>query len=125
MQQFVVCNGDADGLCAAVQWRLHRATPATLVTGLKREIQLLERVQACAGDEVAVFDVSMRRNHRALLRLLDAGVRVRYFDHHAADDIPAHPLLEAHIDHASGVCTSLIVDRCLGGAFHRWALVGA
>jgi len=121
-----VCNGDADGLCAAVQWQLHRqAPPALLVTGLKREIELLERVEAGAGDTVNVFDLSLQRNRAALLRLLGTGVTVRYFDHHAADDIPQHPLLEAHIDRASDVCTSLIVDRTLGGALRGWALVGA
>ena len=121
-----VCNGDADGLCAAVQWQLYRrAPPSRLVTGLKREIELLERVEAGAGDTVNVFDLSLQRNRAALLRLLGTGVTVRYFDHHAADDIPQHPLLEAHIDRASDVCTSLIVDRTLGGALRGWALVGA
>lgn len=120
-----VCNGDADGLCAVVQWRLHQPQAATLVTGLKREIELLERVQAGPGDEVLVCDLSLRRNRAALMRLLDAGVRVRYFDHHEAGDIPVHPLLEAHIDIAGDVCTSLLVDRHLGGAFRAWAVVGA
>lgn len=49
--------------------------PATLLTGLKREIALLERVHANAGDEVNVFDLSMQRNRAALLGLLDVGVR--------------------------------------------------
>ena len=120
-----VCNGDADGLCAALQWRLHDPGPATLVTGPKRDIALLERVQAGAGDEVNVFDLSMQRNRAALVRLLDAGVQVRYFDHHAVDDIPAHALLDAQIDCAGDVCTSLLVDRRLGGAWRPWALVGA
>jgi hypothetical protein len=120
-----VCNGDADGLCAALQWRLHDPGPATLVTGPKRDIALLERVQAGAGDEVNVFDLSMQRNRAALVRLLDAGVQVRYFDHHAVDDIPAHALLDAQIDCAVDVCTSLLVDRRLGGAWRPWALVGA
>lgn len=124
-QRFDVCNGDADGLCAAVQWRLHEQVPATLVTGLKREITLLERVHADAGDEVNVFDLSMQRNRVALLRLLDAGVRVRYFDHHAVHDIPSHLLLEAHVDCANDICTSLLVDRRIGGALRAWALVGA
>lgn len=57
-------------------------------------------------------------------RLLDAGVRVRYFDHHVVEDMPAHPLLESHVDTATDVCTSLLVDRHLGGAFRAWALVG-
>jgi hypothetical protein len=32
-------------LCAALQWRLHERLPATLQTGLKRDIALLERVR--------------------------------------------------------------------------------
>src|SRR5262245_19810075 len=103
-RRFDVCNGDADGLCAAVQWRLHEPAPAQLVTGLKREIELLERVDASAGDEVNVFDLAMQRNEAALRRLLDAGVRVRYFDHHAIRELPQHALLEAHVDRASDVC---------------------
>ena len=123
-QRFDVCNGDADGLCAALQWRLHEPAPATLQTGLKRQIALLERVHASVGDEVNVFDLSMQRNRAALLGLLGAGVRVRYFDHHAVRDIPSHPLLEVQVDCASDVCTSLLVDRRIGGAFRAWALVG-
>ena len=125
MRAFDVCNGDADGLCATLQWRLAAGTPATLVTGLKRDLALLERVDAAAGDEVNVFDLSMQRNRAALRRLLEAGVRVRYVDHHAAGEVPVHPRLEAHLDAASDVCTSLLVDRLLGGALRGWALVGA
>jgi len=125
MQRFDVCNGDADGLCATVQWRWHEPAQAQLITGLKREIALLSRVRAQAGDEVNVFDLSMQRNLPALQHLLDAGVRVRYVDHHATGTVPAHPLLQAHVDLGSEVCTSLLVDRLLDGACRRWALVGA
>lgn len=120
-----VCNGDADGLCSVVQWRLHEPQAACLVTGLKRDIALLERVRAAGGDRLLVCDVSMRRNLLPLKRLLAAGVAVRYFDHHEVDEIPSHPLLDAHIDVASDICTSLLVDRYLGGRFRAWAVVGA
>jgi hypothetical protein len=50
---------------------------------------------------------------------------MRYFDHHAVERIPDHPLLETHIDCASDVCASLLVDRHFSGAFRAWALVGA
>lgn len=67
-------------------------SPLTLVTGLKRGIALLARVPAVAGDEVLVCDLSMERNLVALVGLLDRGVRVRYFDHHALlREIPKHP----------------------------------
>lgn len=125
LRRFDVCNGDADGLCSVVQWRLHDPAPSTLVTGLKREIALLERVDAQAGDEVLVCDLSMQRNREALLRLLERGARVRYFDHHAVCDVPEHPGLEAHVDVSAAVCTSAIVDRFLDGACRAWAAVGA
>lgn len=125
MQRFDVCNGDADGLCATVQWRCHEPAQAQLITGLKRDIALLAQVQAKAGDEVNVFDLSMQRNQPALQQLLDAGVRVRYVDHHATGTVPDHPLLQAHVDLGSEVCTSLLVDRLLDGACRHWALVGA
>lgn len=124
MRRFDVCNGDADGLCAVRQWRLHEPVQATLITGLKREIDLLRRVPIDAADEVLVCDLSMQRNRQALLALLAAGVPVRYFDHHAAGEVPRHERLEAHIDTGSEVCTSLLVDRLLGGRFRAWALVG-
>ncbi|HQY27534.1 MAG TPA: hypothetical protein PK956_08615 [Burkholderiaceae bacterium] len=124
-RRFDVCNGDADGLCAVVQWRLHEPSAATLVTGLKREIALLERVPARAGDEVLVCDLSLERNRAALLEMLGRGARVRYFDHHACGEVPVHPGLDAHIDLASGICTSMLVDRYLDGRFRAWAVVGA
>ncbi len=124
-RRFDVCNGDADGLCAVRQWRLHEPAAATLVTGLKREIALLQRVPVAAANEVLVCDVSLERNRAALLELLAHGVRVRWFDHHAAGEVPADPGLEAHLDFGADICSSLLVDRHLGGRHRAWALAGA
>ena len=41
-----VFDGDADGLCALHQFRLKNPAPAKLVTGVKRDIKLLDRVEA-------------------------------------------------------------------------------
>ena len=125
MRRFDVFNGDADGICALHQLRLAERVHAELVTGLKHDITLLERVDAAAGDEVTVLDVSLDRNRAALVRLLERGVSVRYFDHHRAGDIPVHRRLEAHIDASGLVCTSELVDRYLGGRFRIWAVVAA
>lgn len=125
MAHFDVFNGDADGMCALHQLRLAEPRAGQLITGAKRDINLLARVPARAGDSVAVFDISLARNRTDLGRLLAAGVRVDYFDHHFAGDIPRHPLLDAHIDTSAGICTSSIVDRVLGGPFRPWAVVGA
>jgi hypothetical protein len=120
-----VFNGDADGICALQQLRLAQPVPSTLVSGVKRDIALLDRVQASAGDEITVLDISLDKNRAALLRLLELGAAVVYFDHHFAGDIPTHLRLAATIDTAPDTCTSLLVDRNLGGRFRVWAVVGA
>jgi hypothetical protein len=120
-----VFNGDADGICALHQLRLADPRAAELVTGVKRDIALLERVDAQAGDEVTVLDISLARNAAALQKLLARGARMRYFDHHYAGAMPAHPRLETHIDTAPDVCTSLLVDRYLNGSARVWAVVAA
>jgi hypothetical protein len=125
MRRVDVFNGDADGLCALHQLRLVDPAETELVTGPKRRIELLAAVDAAAGDELTVLDVSLDRNREALQRLLAHGVRVRWFDHHYAGAIPSHPLLEAHIDTSPGTCTSMLVDRHLGGRFRAWAVVAA
>ncbi len=125
MSHFDVANGDADGLCALHQLRLADPVNAVLVTGVKRDIALLERVKAHAGDVVTVLDVSLERNRAALMCLLDAGVRVRYFDHHFSGEVPAHGGLEAYIDARSETCTSMLVDAHLGGRHRGWAVVAA
>jgi hypothetical protein len=126
LHRFDVCNGDADGLCAVRQWRLHAPAEAELITGLKREIDLLRRVPIDLAAEVLVCDLSLQRNRVALQRLLDAGTPVRYFDHHdPGADVPTHPRLALHVDQSSQTCSSLLMDRHLDGRFRAWALVGA
>ena len=125
MQFYDIFNGDADGICALQQLRLEDPRNTVLVTGAKRDIRLLARVEARPGDELLVLDISLEANARDLARLLAAGARCRYFDHHAPGTIPRHPNLETAIDTAPDVCTSLIVDRLLGGRRRLWAVVAA
>ncbi len=125
MALYDVFNGDADGICALQQLRLAEPAESTLVTGVKRDIALLERVQAGRGDRVTVLDVSLDKNRDALLRLLGAGARVLYLDHHFPGEIPEDPHLEAVIDTDAAVCTSLLADRRLGGRYRAWAVTGA
>jgi hypothetical protein len=119
-------NGDADGLCALQQLHLAEARPIDrLLTGPKRRIALLDGIDAGAGDEVTALDISFDANRAAVARLLAAGAAVRYFDHHYAGELPAHPRLSARIDPSPAACTSLIVDRYLGGRHRGWAIAGA
>jgi hypothetical protein len=125
MRNIDVFNGDADGLCSLRQLRLAEPVDSQLITGPKRDISLLERVDAGAGDSVTVLDVSLERNRAALLALLARGARVRYFDHHFAGEVPVHANLQAVLDASRGICTSVLVDRYLKGRFRVWAAVGA
>ena len=125
MTQFDVFNGDADGLCALHQLRLEAPLESVLITGVKRDVALLQRVPAQRGDAVTALDISAAANHDALVTLLDRGVNVQYFDHHYAGDLPRHPGLKANIDPSPGVCTAMLVDRYLGGKQRMWAIVGA
>jgi glycine/D-amino acid oxidase-like deaminating enzyme len=125
MAFYDIFNGDADGLCALHQLRLAEPRAAQLVTGTKREIRLVERVEARAGDELTVLDIAFDVNRAAVKKALQAGARVRYFDHHFAGDVPQDAALEAFIDTAADICTSLIVDRELNGRYRAWAVVAA
>ncbi len=125
MAFYDIFNGDADGLCALHQLRLAEPRDAVLITGVKRDVRLLERVAPAPGDVLTVLDISLAENRDALLRALGAGASCLYFDHHYAGEIPRHPCLEAHIDPAPDLCTSLLVDRYLHGRHRAWAVVAA
>lgn len=125
MRRFDVFNGDADGLCALHQLRLNEPADSELVTGVKRDIRLLNRVSAGRGDFVMVLDISLDTNRDGLLKLLDAGAVVEYFDHHHAGDLPQYPNFISHIDTSAEVCTSILVDRHLQGKYRLWAITAA
>jgi hypothetical protein len=118
-------NGDADGICALHQLRLATPIESILITGVKRDISLLQKVEAGSGDELTVLDISLDKNRVALQRLLEDGVQIRYFDHHYAGDIPDNAGLKATIDSSPDTCTSLLVDQHLNGKYRDWAVVGA
>ena len=125
MACYDVFNGDADGICALQQLRLQYPRQAQRISGLKRDIDLLQRVDAKAGDEITVLDVSLDKNREALVDLLGKGARVFYADHHYPGDIPESELLDCHIDVSAETCTSLIINELLASLQARWAVVGA
>jgi hypothetical protein len=125
VRQFYAFNGDADGLCALQQLRLAEPGEAVLVTGVKRDIQLVRRVDAASGDRLTVLDVSLDQNRQEVADLLDRGVAIRYFDHHFAGALPDRGDFTSYIDTAPDVCTSVLVDRQLGGRYRQWAIAAA
>ena len=125
---FDVFNGDADGICALHQLRLARPRDATLVTGVKRDIALVERVPARPGTRITVLDVSFDANRAAVVAALAAGASVDYFDHHGHCSnhvVPDAANLRLVWSDAPDICTSLLVDAEVGGRYRAWAIVGA
>ncbi|MBY6105264.1 DHH family phosphoesterase [Ferrimonas balearica] len=120
-----VFNGDADGVIALLQLRLAEPKESVQVTGVKRDISLLKRVDAHSGDTVTVLDISMEKNIEPLQRMLEAGAKVSYFDHHRPGEIPAHGALDATIDMDPNTCTALLVDAHLQGRYRLWAITAA
>jgi hypothetical protein len=126
MNYIDVFNGDADGICALHQLRLGEPHPdARLVSGVKRNITLLEQLTDVSDTTLTVLDISLDRNRDSLEQILDRGNTVFYVDHHYAGPIPSSTRLTAHIDPAPLTCTSLIVNELLQEEYAPWAIVGA
>ncbi len=126
MDIFDVFNGDADGICALHQYRLHSPCPqAKLITGVKRDIKLLASIQDCFHSKINVFDISLDRNRDDIERLLDDKNSLFYVDHHYSGDIPVSNNFEAHIDPQAQTCTSLIINNLLEDRHVKWAIAGA
>ncbi len=127
MADFDLFNGDADGIFSLLQLRAREPRDAELVTGVKRDIRLFDRIagQAGEGDRVSALDISMARNMEALTRVLNDGADVFYCDHHLAGDVPEHPGLTAVLDGSKVMCTAFLIDTYLAGAHTDWAICGA
>lgn len=120
-----VFNGDADGICALLQLRKAEPRDAQLVTGVKRDINLLSKIDPAAGDRLTVLDISMDKNKQGLATALEAGAEVFYVDHHFPGDIPEHASLVSLINESPDVCTAALVNGHLQGAYLDWAVTGA
>lgn len=130
MTYYDVFNGDADGILSLVQLRQVQQRDSILITGVKRDIELLKQVPIdgsgnSSGKTITVLDVSMEKNADALQAQLNDGAEVFYADHHRSGDIPEHLHLDAHIDLGANTCTALIIDKLLNGEKHHWAIAAA
>jgi hypothetical protein len=124
--QYDVFNGDADGICALHQLRLDKPSlDAQLVTGVKRDIVLLAQIADLADASITVLDISLNSNRPFIEKLLQAGNRILYIDHHYAGVIPEDENLCAHIDPSAHQCTSLVVNTLLHGRYGKWGICGA
>jgi len=126
MKYIDVFNGDADGICALHQLRLHEPQPdARLVSGVKRDITLLDQLTDVSNSTITVLDISLDRNRDSIEKILTHSNTVFYADHHYAGTIPSSDRLMAHIDPDPLTCTSLIVNSLLAEEYGPWAVTGA
>ena len=128
-----VFNGDADGIIALLQLNFDKTDSAnseskqasTLITGVKRDIELLKQVDSSKATSVTVLDISLEKNSQALNALLEAQVEVFYVDHHRTGDIPQSDKLTSILDTDANTCTSLLINKHLNGKYVYWAVAAA
>ncbi|MPW35909.1 DHHA1 domain-containing protein [Vibrio sp. B1Z05] len=126
LTHFDVFNGDADGICALLQLRKTTPIDGQLITGVKRNIQLLQSIIHSENiDSVCVLDISMEKNQAALQALLERDIATFYCDHHRTGAIPESTYLTTQIDTSPETCTSLLINQYLSGAQYLWACTGA
>ncbi len=121
-----VFNGDADGLISQHLQELDGIAPTLRITGLKREIVLLDRLPGLETANIHVFDISLDVNRSVLMNLLEKpGIQVTWFDHHEPGILPVSPRLNFPIFNARGTCTALLVHASLPKSDPRWAAMAA
>ncbi|WGK81295.1 DHH family phosphoesterase [Vibrio aestuarianus] len=121
-----VFNGDADGILSLVQLRKYEPKSSTLITGVKRDIQLLTKVAAKRDvSGVTALDISMEKNLDALHQLIDKEIPIFYCDHHRTGEVPQADNFTALICLDAQTCTSLLINKHIGGHHVYWAIAGA
>ncbi len=122
---FDIFNGDADGICALIQLRLEQPVHSVLITGVKRDIQLLDKLCINSGDHITVLDISLKKNCSRVIEFLNQGASCFYVDHHQSGEIPLHPNLITLINTDRAICTSLLINQYLHNKHPLWAITAA
>ena len=125
MTNYDVFNGDTDGIFAWHQLRLAHPRDAIIVTGVKRDVNLVARVNASEGDLVTIMDVSHAKNRKDVQRILDSGAIVEYFDHHDPKELIVHANITYHINTEPNISTGLIVNSHVNGKNNLWSIATA
>ncbi len=120
-----ICAGDADALCAVLQWRLHEPKAVQMVSGPLCATDALGRFRVLPGDEVLVCNVPFNRQSALGTCAPVGNARVQYLDCRGPAECHSSPYWSAGHATDAKVCTSLLVNHLLHGKFLGWALVGA
>ena len=125
MTNYDVFNGDTDGIFARHQLRLALPLDTVNISGVKRDVNLLRHVEAVEGDLVTVLDISHAKNRKDVLRILESGAKVEYFDHHDPKELIEHPNITYHINTEPNISTGLIVNSHVKGQNRLWSIATA
>ncbi|CDT77873.1 putative DHH phosphoesterase [Vibrio coralliirubri] len=121
-----VFNGDADGITSLLQLRKAEPKRSKLVTGVKRDIKLLQNVAKESDvSGCTILDISMEKNIDALYNLIERDIPLFYCDHHRTGEVPQADNFTALVNLDSNTCTSLLINQHLAGQHADWAIVGA
>ncbi|MEZ8949831.1 DHH family phosphoesterase [Vibrio sp. 10N.247.311.18] len=121
-----VFNGDADGIIALLQLRKAEPKCSKLITGVKRDIKLLQNVAKESDvSGCTILDISMEKNIDALYNLIERDIPLFYCDHHRTGEVPQADNFTALINLDANTCTSLLINQHLASRYADWAIVGA
>lgn len=122
---FDVCAGNADALCAVLQWRLHEPKVTHMVSGPLCVTDSLGSFHALPDDDLLVCNVPLEVRQASGLHAQARKARVQYLDCRGRTTGHVQSQLQGPSSSAAMVCTSLLVNHLLGGKYGGWALVGA
>ncbi len=122
---FDICAGDADALCAVLQWRLHEPKVAQMVSGPLCVTDSLGNFPVFPGDELLVCNVPIQVSRTPVTQTPARHATVQYLDCRGPASLLWHLQAKGTIPTSAKVCSSLLVNHLLQGKFRGWALVGA
>lgn len=124
----VFFNGDADGICAVLQFIHSGFTIESFFTGHKRDQTLLRYGTKLLNTNILVFDIELARNINSMKQVLNNGCKVTWFDHHGDGEENIFSKYEnfyPNIDVSPNINTALIVYNFLNNPeLLKWAIVG-
>jgi len=125
---YIFFNGDADGICSALQFLLSTYNVKAAYTGVKRDQNLLRYGVSLKQENILVFDIELEKAKDSLKQVLDNKCSVTWFDHHGNNkekDFCHYLNFHAFINNSKDTNTSLIVNKFLNKPeLLKWAIVG-
>lgn len=121
-------NGDADGICAVLQFLQNGTIIDSFFTGHKRDQALLRHGEMLNNANILACDVELAKNIGSVKKVLNNGCDVTWFDHHGKgeESIFSEAInFSSNIDTSPDTNTSLIVYKFLNNPeLLKWVIVG-